>query len=140
MKGFADHTDDVIRRLGAAAERGMTRIGMDVEKSYKENVRSTLNNTGTARGDLLNSTGHIVDKRGMQSAVTIGNGKVYARIHEFGGVIKAKNGDYLKFRLPDGSFVQVKQVTIPARPTLRPALMAHSDRPPKLMAEEMMRA
>lgn len=46
---------------------------------------------------------------------------VYARIHELGGVIKPKRAKALSFRLDDGTFAVVKQVTIPARPYLRPA-------------------
>lgn len=46
---------------------------------------------------------------------------VYARIHEYGGIIKPKDPDgWLRFPI-GGSWVTVKQVTIPARPYLRPA-------------------
>jgi len=45
---------------------------------------------------------------------------VYALIHELGGVVKPKNAKALAFEI-DGEFVTVKQVTIPARPYLRPA-------------------
>ncbi len=45
----------------------------------------------------------------------------YAAIHEYGGTIKAKNAPYLVFKL--GPFwYKKKQVTIPARPYLNPAL------------------
>lgn len=40
----------------------------------------------------------------------------YAAIHQFGGVIRAKNKSYLFFKLADGSGRRVKEVTIPARP------------------------
>lgn len=46
---------------------------------------------------------------------------VYARIRELGGTIRPKTAQALKFRLDDGTFAIVKQVTIPARPYLRPA-------------------
>lgn len=137
--GFVDLTDEVISRLEKGCERAMTRVALDVEKSYKDNIRSTLNNTGKAGGNLLNSASHVVDKKGMLSVATIGNSRIYSRIHEFGGVITAKR-EWLTFELPDGSFVRVRSVTIPARPTLRPALMAHKDRPPKLFREELARA
>jgi phage gpG-like protein len=51
----------------------------------------------------------------------IGTKSDYGPIHEFGGVIKAKSGGYLKFKI-GGNFVQVKQVVMPARPFLGPAI------------------
>ncbi len=63
----------------------------------------------------------------------------YARIHEFGGIIRAKNKPYLRFFIPDaktrdtmtarvratkgsGHWVSVKQVRILKRPYLGPGL------------------
>jgi phage gpG-like protein len=46
---------------------------------------------------------------------------VYARIHELGGTIRPKTAKALRFLLDDGTFAVVSQVTIPARPYLRPA-------------------
>lgn len=51
---------------------------------------------------------------------------VYARIQELGGVIRATNAEALVFEI-DGHFVQVKAVTIPARPYLRPAADEHQN-------------
>lgn len=45
----------------------------------------------------------------------------YALIQELGGTIRAKAGKKLTFQLPDGSWRSVAEVTIPARPALRPA-------------------
>ena len=42
---------------------------------------------------------------------------IYARIHHFGGVIKAKNKPYLAFATPSG-FARVKSVTLASRPFL----------------------
>lgn len=39
----------------------------------------------------------------------------YAPTHEFGATIRARNFAYLHFRLPNGAWVKVKEVTIPAR-------------------------
>lgn len=51
----------------------------------------------------------------------------HAAIHEFGGVIKAKNGGYLRFKTKDGFWHTVKEVTIPARPYVRPAFYEKMD-------------
>jgi phage virion morphogenesis protein len=66
-------------------------------------------------------------------SIVISSNKIYARIHALGGVIRAKNGEYLMFRAPAGmrstdkhgrplkqakalhSWVRVKQVTMPRR-------------------------
>jgi HK97 gp10 family phage protein len=53
---------------------------------------------------------------------------VYAAIHEFGGVIQAKDGGLLRFRTKDGQWHAVKEVTIPARPYMRPAFFENIDK------------
>lgn len=47
-----------------------------------------------------------------------GTNVAYAGIHQFGGVIKPKNGEYLTFKGLNGGFSRVKQVVMPARPYL----------------------
>jgi phage gpG-like protein len=44
----------------------------------------------------------------------VGSPVVYAAIHEYGGVIKAKSGKFLVFQI-DGKWIRTKQVTIPKR-------------------------
>jgi len=49
-------------------------------------------------------------------SVRWGSNKIYARIHNDGGTIRAKGGGKLKFNLPGGlGFVSVDSVTIPQR-------------------------
>jgi phage gpG-like protein len=52
----------------------------------------------------------------------LGNPMVYAAIHENGGTITARNSEYLHFKTRDGSWVKTRQVTIPKRPFLKPAI------------------
>ncbi len=49
--------------------------------------------------------------------VAWGTNVIYAAIHQFGGVIKAKTAKGLSFFV-GGSFVNVKQINMPARPFL----------------------
>lgn len=79
-------------------------------------------------GDVLNViTGRlrnsITGKLKGNDTLEVGAGTnvVYARIHEEGGVIKAKNAPYLHFQV-GGRWVKTKQVTIPARPYVRPSI------------------
>ncbi|SEK34431.1 phage virion morphogenesis (putative tail completion) protein [Roseovarius azorensis] len=59
----------------------------------------------------------IVSEAGPRS-VEVGSNVPYAAIHQSGGTIKPRDADKLAFRLPNGQFVMVDQVTIPARPFL----------------------
>lgn len=60
------------------------------------------------------------------SSIYVGSNRIYAAVHQFGAVIKAKNAPALSFRLgfagPKGgvkrAFVHVQSVTIPQRPYL----------------------
>jgi phage gpG-like protein len=46
----------------------------------------------------------------------LSNPMPYAAIHQFGGVIKPKKGDYLKVNIPGVGWRSLKQVVIPPRP------------------------
>ncbi len=52
-----------------------------------------------------------------RNQVEIGSNKVYAAIHQFGGVIRPKNARALMFRI-GGHVVHARQVNIPPRPYL----------------------
>jgi hypothetical protein len=97
--------------------------------------------TGKLWQSILNSP---IDKSGdtYQGKIGIENteAKVYGPVHEYGATIYPKNGKYLKFKIHTGDrfrslrgggllknpvgiyqWVQVRSVTIPARPFMRPA-------------------
>jgi phage gpG-like protein len=98
-------------------------VVMDIEARAKSNAVDSLNTTGQATGSLASSITHSeLDTANLRAE--IGSSKVYAAIHEFGGVIEARESPYLVFQLPDGSWRKCKSVTIPARPYLRPAMDA----------------
>jgi phage virion morphogenesis protein len=68
----------------------------------------------------------LVHKRKLEGSLTfkalinrveIGTNDKRAAIHHFGGKIKARGGGYLRFKIGK-QWVQVKSVTIPARPYL----------------------
>lgn len=72
-------------------------------------------------GKTLSDTGQLrnsINYRADAAKVEIGANVVYARVHQYGGVIKAKNKPRLAFRLADGHFARPSQVTMPARPFL----------------------
>jgi phage virion morphogenesis protein len=49
--------------------------------------------------------------------VRVGSNRIYARIHQLGGVIRPKTGKYLVFAMASAIY-HAKEVTIPARPYL----------------------
>jgi len=65
------------------------------------------------RGGLM---GSITSRAGSDS-VEIGSNKIYAAIHQFGGIIRPVSAAKLRFPLV-GGLVAVDQVEIPARPYL----------------------
>jgi len=122
---------DLISRLDRASRPSTIMNAMD--KGAGELVRWVRNNrlTGPRPQYLGIGQGHL--RASIDSAPTentgdgfmtrIGTNKIYARIHEYGGKIVAKNGPYLKFQFKaDKRWVSVKSVTIPARPFLTPAV------------------
>lgn len=72
-------------------------------------------------GQTLSDNAHLrnsIDYAATSDKVMVGSNLVYARIHQLGGAIRPKNGNYLKFRTANGGFVSVRKVEMPARPYL----------------------
>lgn len=104
--------DALLKAVTAGAEvlRGAIRI----------NIRETFNREPT--GNLMNSINIETDHADSHSAeVNVGTNVIYAAIHEFGGIIKAKNAPFLHFVI-DGRHILTKSVNMPARPYMRPAV------------------
>lgn len=106
-----------IARLGenATRQRFSTQTGPDGQR-WKPSLRAQL--TG---GRTLTKDGHLADSISStygKDYAEWGVNRIYAAIHQFGGVIKAKTAGALKFPIPGGGFAVVKQVTMPARPYL----------------------
>lgn len=81
------------------------------EKSHrvKEKGGQTLSDTGRLRRSFT--------VRGYPDRAEVGTNVKYAAIHQFGGVISARNRPYLRFKVGD-QWVTKRSVTIPARPFL----------------------
>lgn len=103
-----------IAALGESSTRLRFRLqrGPDGQQ-WKPSIRAqvTGGRTLTKDGHLSGSIGSNVGKDFAEWGVN----RIYARIHQDGGVIKAKSGGALKFRIPGGGFAVVKAVRMPAR-------------------------
>ena len=72
------------------------------------------------RGPLLNRDGHLADSITADATATTaswGSRRVYARIHQLGGVIRPRTARVLRFMLGDTE-IFARKVTMPARPYL----------------------
>jgi phage virion morphogenesis protein len=103
----------VIAGLGENSTRRRFRTQKDPEGNPWKKGRKTGGRTLTKDGHLSGSTSN----RATSSEASWGVNRVYAAIHQFGGIIKPKSKKALRFKVA-GGFVTTKQVTIPARPFL----------------------
>ncbi len=129
---------EVARGFDRVSERAtdlsplMDNIGALLEQSARDRIEDS--NTGPdgvawpkslraqeGGGKTLFDSGQLAASLTHQAGrrdVVVGSNKIYAGIHQAGATITPKNGDALAFRLPNGAFVTVGSVTIPARPYL----------------------
>lgn len=96
----------------------------------------------TAQGLVRVDTGRLRDsiaaEAGFEGDVATASwapGTEYAAIHEFGGVVRPRRGRYLRFTGRNGRPVFVRQVTIRARPYMRPSADAVRGRLAPALAE-----
>lgn len=96
-------------------QRFRTQTGPD-GKPWKPSLRAQI--TG---GRTLTQDGHLaasISSRSGRDWAEWGANRIYAAIHQFGGVIRARNAKALRFALAGGGFATVQSVKIPARPFL----------------------
>lgn len=118
-------TTPIMRQIGnglARSTRGRMARGVDPEGRawaplnplYAANKRGPgiLRGSGM-RGGLMGS----ITFRAGNGRVQIGTNRIYGAIHQYGGVIRPKNGKALKFMM-GGRVFTMKSVTIPKRPYL----------------------
>jgi phage gpG-like protein len=125
---FIDESAAAYRAINSAAEGALEEIARKAKNQAKRNVSgggSSAEQLNVRSGNLRAGIDYDMDKRGMASVARVGASAKYAGIHEYGGTIKAKNAEYLTFKTRDGTWARVKQVTMPARPYIRPAIMDH---------------
>jgi phage gpG-like protein len=129
---------DIQIKTTPESERMLKEYPEDFKEALLKGVkRAVLYAEGQAKksfgkvGNLKARTGHL--RRSIKSSVTdrykeivgsLYSDVIYSAIHEYGGTITAKSSPYLKFTVA-GRWVQIKSVTIPARPYLGPAIEDH---------------
>jgi phage gpG-like protein len=130
-----------LKEFPARARRGMeTGLGKAV-KFVEAEVKKSFGQGGTPKiktGTLRRSITSGVDKVPVLLG-WVGTNVSYAGIQEFGGTIRAKNSKYLTFQV-NKHWVKVKEVVIPARPYLRPAVMNNMDKIADLIMYDIIQA
>lgn len=116
-----------VRRLGSlpseVAQRALAETRDYLRDAMKRNASK-----GGSRGLRVRSGRLLRSIRTYLKAKPNGGGELsvgmvfYGWIHDRGAVIRAKNGGYLRFRTPDGSWHSVRQVVLPERRWARDAL------------------
>ncbi|WP_427340610.1 phage virion morphogenesis protein [Caloranaerobacter sp. DY30410] len=81
-------------------------------RKWKKSIRaeSEGGQTLSKSTDLKNS----INSRATEEGVVVGTNKKYARIHQYGGEIRAKNKKVLRFKV-NGRWISKKKVKIPKR-------------------------
>ena len=133
LAGFDRFAEELRKREGIAERLVAEAFAADVQAKITE---IGLYKTGTYRRSI-HPEGPFTDIDGTTYCLA-GTDNVAAKQHEFGGVIKAKNGPYLKFKI-DGKWVQVPFVTQPAHPHFYPALDENREKYKQMMAEAMLK-
>lgn len=120
-----------IRQLGANPRPILQDIAFLGENSTRARFRSQTGPDGQrwkpslraqlAGGKTLTKDGHLGDSIASQAddqEAAWGTNRVYAAIHQFGGIVRAKGSGGLRFNIPGIGWRNKRQVQIPARPFL----------------------
>lgn len=120
LLAFGNNMAPAMGEIAAVGEattrlRFRTETGPDGQR-WKPSLRVQLYG-----GRTLTKDGHLSGSTSANHGKDFaewGMNRVYAAIHQFGGVIRPRSGGSLRFRLANGAFVSAKTVSIPARPSL----------------------
>ena len=118
---------DGLKRLGGETEVFMRRIAQTLTAAAKERFVDETDPEGNKWKKGVKNGGQTLTLSGLlrrsitntsdDKTAVIGTNRIYAGIHQFGGVITAKKSKYLRFKI-NGREVFAKSVVIPAGPFL----------------------
>lgn len=112
--------DATVAGMKVNLRKGVTAACIFLENKIKDNLNNKILHRRSS--NLWRSVTHKVTGSGAQVQGEVGPNTIYAAIQEFGGTVRAKNVAFLRFKTPDGFWHSVKEVVIPARPYVFPAL------------------
>lgn len=112
---------ELIPEMKQGVARGILMLTIELQRIVQQDKLSgqVLN---TQSSNLRNSIAYRIEDEGMTGIVGTNVSAIpYARIHEFGGEIKAKRAKFLRFNI-GGKWFSKKSVIMPKRSYLRSAL------------------
>ena len=125
MTGFKLTTKININTRKIATRELMDKISQDMRKSVHDRLRTSTGpngeqwaTVGYRKGRPLVITGSLRDSLKhsySKNKAVLGTDDIRARLHQYGGLIQAKNKPYLIFKVGD-NWVKKKSVYIRARP------------------------
>lgn len=114
-----DNAETRFELMGGIGEQivGQTQHRISDEKTSPEGVDWPKTRRGKSILHLTGALWESIDYRATMDQVHVGSALPYARIHQFGGTIKAQNGRSLAFVSGGDTFFR-QSVYIPPRPYL----------------------
>lgn len=122
-----DKTPKDIEKILNDLKREFPLIIRLIQRRMAETVIRTAQEKylNTSGGETLRSRGGTLSSSlrwwFVGNDIFVGTNLIYAAIHEYGGIIRAKNAPFLVF-FYNGQWYRKKQVTIPQRAYLRPSI------------------
>lgn len=113
---------ETLRYPHSSIKRILKRAGRQViDTAKREYMRGGPGRIQRRSGRLQKSLKRD-DSQLANNVVGVTANEIYASVHEFGATIRPVRKPFLRFQLPDGRWRSARQVRIPARPFLNPAL------------------
>jgi phage virion morphogenesis protein len=117
MRKRVENKQPVMAAIGDALVAS-TRLRIDASKTPTGETFAPVVRGGKPLRDTSAHIYNALHSRATNDAVVVGVPYAWARVHQFGAVIRAKNVPYLRFLIRGKGWASKKQVTITARPWL----------------------
>ncbi|MCZ2155737.1 MAG: HK97 gp10 family phage protein [Bryobacterales bacterium] len=120
---------------GEALKRSAMAGGFVIEGQAKVNVERTFQpSTGNLAGSIFTD---VIQADDTRAEVAVGPSVVYGRIQELGGTVKPVFAKMLHWVDESGEHHFANEVTLPARPYLRPAVDENGNKIVKAISENL---
>ncbi len=135
MRAFMDALNKMEANVRSKALRNAVEAGARVVEGHaKVNIVNTFKKQ---TGNLANSIRVETTQNGDQARALIGPTAIYGRIQELGGTVKPLTAKRLHWVNENGEHRTALEVTLPARPYLKPAMEDNEDAIVNAVAENL---